>query len=251
MSTLAWSHSHGGLNLTFYVSSPSYPPFIYPTKDNGTFAGLIPDLLNQVAKNEGVEVNYLLYNRFRAEESIYNGEIDATVLASEWATHPEKLIFSTPLLKINDYFYQAAPFVPDTQLDTLIHNKLICARRGFAYPKLDQLFEREMADRVDTSSEVTQFKMLVRNRCQFAISNDLIAQWLIKQYQWQDKIFQFPNPINEPIGYTIAFTPKWKNFASKFDEHVAKLKENGELTVLLEKHLNVPMHHVLMGAESP
>lgn len=247
----AWSQDdhEQHANLNFFVTSPTYPPFIYLTHDNQA-AGLVPDLLNQVAAEQGSKVVYSIYNRYRAEEALYSGEADAIILVKEWTASPEQLIFSQPLVEVAEYLYQSTPFEPDMSLPDLIDEKIICARRGYAYPQLDNLFAQNIATRVDTSSEITQFKMLIRNRCQLAIADNYTAHWIQQQYGWEQQITQ-ALPISSNTPYTVAFTKDNREFAEKFDKLIGKMKESGELTFLMQKHLSTPMNTVALLPSFP
>lgn len=240
----AWSQSSTDNTLNFFVTSPTYPPFIYLTEDDQA-AGLVPDLLNKVAAEQGGKVIYSIYNRYRAEEALYQGKADAIILAEEWTASPEKLIFSQPLVQVAEYLYQSSPFELNKSLSEQIEGKIICARRGYAYPKLDPLFEQNIATRVNTSSEITQFKMLIRNRCQLAIADNYTARWIQQQYGWQNNIIQ-ALPISSRTPYTVAFTPEKREFAEKFDKLIDKMKENGELDQLMNQHLATPMNQVAL-----
>ena len=220
--------------LVFFVGSPQFPPVIYKDQDTGNFQGIVPDILNSMPESS-IEIEYIHHNRLRGEDALYTNEVDATILTKEWASSPEKLIFTSPIFKHRDFIYSDAPFPAGAELDTTITGSDVCARRGYTYPKLQQFFDRGSAKRIDTSSEETELKMLLLDRCHVAVVNEFIAEWLINNNNWQDDIYKLQYPLSD-IDFTMAFTPDWQDFVLQLNNHISRIEESGELAAIISRN---------------
>lgn len=220
--------------LTFYVGAPQSPPIIYKDSLTGRFKGIVPDILNSMPPEHQVSIDYIQHNRSRGEDALYNNEVDATILTKEWASNPDKLIFTRPIYKHQDFIYSNQAQYPMTDLEQTIAGKDICTRRGYIYPELEYFFQQDLADRVDTSSEETELRMLLLNRCQLAVMNEFIADWLINNNAWQGDIHQL-NLLNS-IDFTMAFTPAWREFVDKLNQHIDRIEQNGELEKIINEN---------------
>jgi ABC-type amino acid transport substrate-binding protein len=83
--------------LTFYVGVPQSPPVIYKDELTGDFTGIVPDILNSLPNEHKVKIDYIQHNRTRGEDALYNHEVDATILTTEWAkTFVQEEVIYTP-----------------------------------------------------------------------------------------------------------------------------------------------------------
>ena len=221
--------------LAFYVGVPQSPPVIYKDDFTGRFVGIVPDILNSMPEEDRVRIDYIQYTRIRGEEALYSKDVDASILTREWASAPEKLLFTLPLYPHRDFLYSNKPINPALGLEQIISGKNVCTRRGYIYPELQHFFSQDIANRVDTSSEETELKMLMLERCHFAIVNELIADWLINNNNWQNDIYQAQTPLNS-INFTMAFSPNWKGFVDKLDQHILRIQQNGELAEIINRN---------------
>jgi ABC-type amino acid transport substrate-binding protein len=221
--------------LAFYVGVPQSPPVIYKDNFTGRFKGIVPDILSSMPEEDRVRVDYIQYTRIRGEEALYNKDVDASILTREWASEPDKLLFTLPIYQHRDFIYSNKPVSPSSGLEEVLSGKNICTRRGYIYPELQHFFDEGIAFRIDTSSEETELKMLMLERCQLAVVNEFIADWLINNNDWQDEIHQALYPLNS-IDFTMAFSPTWEAFVDKLNQHIMSIEQNGELAKIIARN---------------
>jgi ABC-type amino acid transport substrate-binding protein len=77
--------------------------------------------------------------------------------------------------------------------------------------------------------------MLLLERCHFAVVNEFIADWLINNNRWQNEISRFHQPLNS-IDFTMAFAPNWKEFVEKLNQHIADIRQSGELEKIINRN---------------
>jgi ABC-type amino acid transport substrate-binding protein len=221
--------------LAFFVGVPQSPPVIYKDETTGRFKGIVPDILNSMPAEDRVRIDYIQHNRSRGEEALYNNEVDATILTKEWASNPEKLLFTLPIYQHRDFIYGSQPTNSALQLEETLSGKNVCTRRGYIYPRLQGFFSQGIINRVNTSSEETELRMVLLNRCHFAVVNEFIAEWLINNNNWQDKIYQLQQPLNS-IDFTMAFSPSWQKFVDKLNQHIQQITQNGQLEEIIQRN---------------
>jgi polar amino acid transport system substrate-binding protein len=221
--------------LDFFISYPQSPPILYKDELTGRFKGIIPDIFNTMPEQDSVRINYIQYTRIRGEEALYNRDVDASILTKEWASAPEKLVFTVPIFHHRDFLYSNDPIPSSKNLDEIIAGKNICTRRGYIYPQLQHYFNHDVANQVVISTEDAELKMLLLERCQFAAVNEFIADWLISTNRWQGKIYRAPKPLNS-IGFTLAFSPEWQAFVDKLNRHIQHIEQSGELAQIIHRN---------------
>lgn len=223
------------LNLGFAVNSPGSPPFLYFDVRTNAYLGVIPDLLAQAVSMGELEVKYIDSNRIRSEMFLYAGKADAFLSSSDWLAAPEKLIQSDNLLLHKSFLYSVHPFAADFKISDLT-GKHICARRGYTYPALEELFERELILRVDSTSQRTMTEMLIKGRCDVAIMNEFNAQTIFAHKDFDGvKFYQSAGPTNI-VQLALFFRPELTAQRKLINTHLRKFKHSGELDKSLKFH---------------
>lgn len=221
--------------LKFYLGLPQAPPVFYQHPNSGEFGGIVMDVLQAVPEGQSVQFDFVIHNRKRGEQAMYNGQLDGTVMTKSWAMQPDALIYSTPLFPYRDLLFARDE---DTGMgaDIWQRERRVCTRRGFVYPKLNTLFSNDLAVRIDSNSEHTMMVMLMKGRCELAVINELVALWLTYQNGWQGEMKTLGEPINT-VPLTLAFTPKWRKYVDALNATILRLKQSGEFNRILDKHL--------------
>lgn len=220
--------------LRFYVWAENLAPIIaYSDREKG-FSGIVVDLFDSLAEHENLDIRYVIHNRTRGEQALYAGDFHATILSREWLAEPDKLLFSLPIYVHVEYMYGTEP-IPNTSLNRLVRNQHICTRRGYRYPKLKRFFDKRLAMRTDTHSEEAMLRMLLLGRCDFAISNEFVAGWLIEQNGWQNKIYLSPSPIDK-VNFTLAFHPSKASILVALNTHIENMTKSGQLAGIIRHH---------------
>lgn len=214
--------------LKFVLYYPQVPPYMYQDTTTDKVVGLVPEVLQDFFSQRNINVRYVADNRTRAEHQLYNGEVDAILLAKEWTQHPEQLIFSEPLLEHQDYLFAREPIAAQGNLAQWVKGKAICTRQYYIYQALDPFFKSNETARVDSSSELTQLKMLLNGRCDFAFMNEHVANWVLHHHFPEQQLYRSAQGFN-PVGLTVAFHPRWKSQLAAFNRYLREQRQQGTI----------------------
>lgn len=220
-------------DLKFVLYYPQVPPYMYQDEKTEKIVGLVPEVLQDFFQQQNIRVQYVADNRTRAEHRLYQGEVDAILLAKEWTQHPEQLLFSEPLLEHQDYLFARQPMAAQGQLADWVKGKAICTRQYYIYDALTPFFKTNETARVDSSSEMTQLKMLLNGRCDFAFMNEHVANWLLHHHFPDQQLYRSAKGFN-PVGLTVAFHPRWKPQLAAFNQYLAEQRQQGTIAQWLK-----------------
>ncbi|MBU0914336.1 MAG: transporter substrate-binding domain-containing protein [Gammaproteobacteria bacterium] len=212
--------------LKFVLYYPQVPPYMYQDEKTQKVVGLVPEVLQDFFQQQHIRVQYVVDNRTRAEHRLYQGEVDAILLAKEWTQHPDQLLFSEPLLEHQDYLFARQPLAAQGQLADWVKGKAICTRQYYIYEALTPFFQTNETARVDSSSEMTQLKMLLNGRCDFAFMNEHVANWLLRHHFPEQQLYRSAKGFS-PVGLTVAFHPRWKPQLAAFNQYLAEQRQQG------------------------
>jgi hypothetical protein len=65
-----------------------------------------------------------------------------------------------------------------------------------------------------------------------------VANAIIEHKKIENIIYKTDYAIDE-VGFTIAFHPRHKAFVKQLNQHIIKLRANGELTRIINSHIRV------------
>lgn len=219
--------------LKFVLYFPQVPPYMYQDKESELVVGLVPEVLQDFFSQQNIQVQYVADNRTRAEHSLYQGDVDAILLAKEWTQHPDKLVFSEPLLEHKDFLFSRQPMATAGQLADWVKGKAICTRQYYVYQALEPFFQTNDTARVDSSSELTQLTMLLNGRCDFAFMNEHVANWLLHHHFPEQQLYRSASGFN-PVGLTVAFHPRWKPQIAAFNRYLREQQQQGVIAQWLK-----------------
>jgi ABC-type amino acid transport substrate-binding protein len=197
------------------------------------YHGVMVDVLGSLPQAVKPEIDVILSSRRRGEKELYEGNIDFTILSPKWLEFPEKLIFTLPIYVHKEYLYDSKP-IPDSAIEELIRGKRVCTRSGYKYPGISRFIESGATTRLDAKDEHSQFKLLLRGRCDFVLTNEFAANKVIKKNNLEANIWASKVTIDE-TGYRLAFHPKHKEFVDIMNKHITNLLQSGELEQFIKR----------------
>lgn len=200
------------------------------------YAGIVVDVLASFAKSGKPNIRVILLPRKRGELNLYDGDVDLTILSKQWVERPSELFFSEPIYVHREYLY-ATKEILSFDVSKLINNKYICIRRGYKFPNIDPYFESGLSKRVNVQEETTAFTLLKKKRCDYVLTNEYVANSIIKQKKWENIIYRSPMAVDE-VDFTLAFHPKHSALVLQLNSHIKALAASGKLTEIIELHSN-------------
>ena len=225
-------------NKEIVLTFKGWPPYLIREKD-GRSGGFMFDVLQTVAAANGYEVAVKSYPEKRGAMMMNKGKVDVRAKAKEWVKNPEHYIWTNPVVESTDLlvFLKDNPTVFTRPED--LFGKRIGAGLGYGYPLLDSYFADKRITRSDTKSVSAMLMMLSKRRTDAAITNKLVALWVIRQNpKLQREKFEFSEKPVGKAGYRFMFTPEhnWKPFAELFNQELEKMRGDGRLEKIMKKY---------------
>jgi len=221
--------------VNFIVSEPGSAPYIYT--DNGTYVGIIPEMLQGLIDSGSLKIKYLSNSRSRSEEYLYNGKADMMFLSESWLKNPDKVITSISILEHRTFLYKTEKFDQNFALTSLKDNKSICTIKSYKYPALEIYFAKKILKRIDSSNHKTMFRMLVKGRCDLVISNELNAKTLFNSQEFKRKTFFRSNVPTSVVPTNIILRASLIPLQKLINMHIKKLKDSGELEKIINNNV--------------
>ncbi|MBQ9275889.1 MAG: amino acid ABC transporter substrate-binding protein [Succinivibrio sp.] len=209
-----------------------YPPFEFHDQ-NGNRTGFEIDLMEAIAKAEGLKVEY--------EESIYDnmvprllgGDFDA-LLGGNALTYDrsKQMLYSNTILKtgqglvINNYY--GSGFVNDPED---LRGKVLCVEAGAMGERYAKTVRNAVLKSYGTVHEVVDaFNTGV---CPVAVLEFLVLQYMMKQ----GKIVNgdlYPQPVTS-TDVVVLVNPQRQEFLDRFNSGLAKLRADGTYDAIYRK----------------
>nr|WP_136252126.1 transporter substrate-binding domain-containing protein [Ningiella ruwaisensis] len=236
------AHVTANHSLSMFIWSNELAPIISTNEPYSkvseieNYQGIVVDVLKDFMRNESLSLEIHLSSRNRGERDLYNNAFDFSILAPDWVRSPENLIFSQPIYTHREYLYALKPFESD-KLEESIKNKRICTRFGYKFYSVQHFFDQQIAKRIDSREEAGAFDMLLRDRCDFVLTNEFVADAIIEKNQLSQIVYRSDFAVDE-VDFTFAFHPSKQAYRDTLDTHIRRLHDSGELSAFIVKHRN-------------
>ena len=235
--SFAEDKGHSSKVITFNMTYYGYPPFMICNKDEKTSCGIMYEVFTNIMGKLGYSVRTAHVPKKREIEFFTAGKIDAHPMAKEWVENPEDYVFSDPVLKArNLIFSNAKQPVKYSNINDLLGKRAI-TNLGFVYPPLTKLFEKGAIKRIDAIGEKAMMQMLIYQRGDFAIVNEHVGKWLIKENNWQSKFSISEKNITD-YDFRIMFAKKFEEIIPLFNHELQIMKDNGDIEEIISRYIN-------------
>lgn len=209
---------------------PSLPPFQF--ENNGKLSGLNIDLLNSIALENNIKINYLLMNKDVSIDKLLNGEIDLILgirydaALSEQIDYTEGIVQSVVCMlakteihkviqaNLNSSSYIAS--VENNSIELSFLNNLRRVNYNVAFNQADA------------------FQLLLMGRADFFLGVKDTAEYLLNKYNLS-KEYTIIESYMTPVEYLIAVKPENKKLYNLINNGLSRLKLNGEYEKLYYK----------------
>lgn len=218
----------------FNISPNGYPPYLIV--DQNAPSGIMWDVVSLITQRLGYTVVSEKIPRKRVDQMLLDGYIDATPRAREWTDHPEKFLFTDPIVNIEEVFFipKHSKLSYDTPED--LYSKTVVTHLGYLYPQLETYFAEGKIRRFDVSRDRDMFTFVLHgDRFDAAIADRLVGRWILRNEGLQDEFRSSGKGISE-YGFRLMLRRDWQTFTDQFNEELARIKQNGELDAILANY---------------
>jgi polar amino acid transport system substrate-binding protein len=220
--------------IVFNTTPKGYPP--YMIKEAGKKeSGIMVEVLQIIATKHGYILETKGVPTKRVEKLLKIGDLDATARAKEWVNNPENYEFTDVIVRARDVLFSLKKTPITFRSIEDLFDKDIGTHLGYKYPMLKTYFKDNRIRRNDTANGTAMLNMVLKERTDAAVMNELVAKWIISKNKWQEKFVISSKEVGG-FDYRIMFNKKWKSFVEKFNQELTLMKQNGELERIISKY---------------
>ncbi|MDO6445683.1 transporter substrate-binding domain-containing protein [Colwellia sp. 1_MG-2023] len=225
------------LELVFQAKEVNKSVYMY-SEDNGlTFEGIMPSILNRVAKKSNIKISFYHVPSSRVEEYLFTNKLDGSLMNKEWLDNPENFLFTKPFLKYGYFLFSTKAINEKQGYENYLTGKRICTHRSYLYPEypvLSKLFDENKSIRIDSENDLSMLKMLLKNRCEVTIIDEHTGDWLINNLFKNESLYRSNKPIFN-VELTMAFTTQWQPFVKEINNYIDKINKTNEMENIIKE----------------
>ena len=220
--------------IVFNTTPKGYPP--YMIKEAGKKeSGIMVEVLQIIATKHGYILETKGIPTKRVEKLLKIGDLDATARAKEWVSNPENYEFTDVIVRARDVLFSLKKTPITFRSIEDLFDKDIGTHLGYKYPMLKTYFKDNRIRRNDTANGTAMLNMVLKERTDAAVMNELVAKWIISKNKWQEKFVISSKEVGG-FDYRIMFNKKWNSFVKKFNQELTLMRQNGELEKIISKY---------------
>ena len=220
--------------IIFNTTPKGYPP--YMIKEAGKQErGIMFEVLQIIATKLDYVVETKGIPTKRVDNLLKTGDLDATARAKEWVSNPENYEFTDVIVRARDVLFSLKKTPITFRSIEDLFDKDIGTHLGYTYPMLKTYFKDNRIRRNDTDNGTAMLNMVLKERTDAAVINELVAKWIISKNKWKEKFVVSEKEIGG-FDYRIMFNKKWRSFVQKFNQELTLMKQNGELEKIISKY---------------
>ena len=239
MATQSQARDDAGLILA--VPKEGYPPYIIVS--NEETSGILVDVLRQAIKPLGLTVQLRYLEEIRSMNLLDRKIIDARMESPKWVDHPERYLWSEPIVAINDRFVfnkQAKNVFED---DALMAGAVLSVHLGYGYPTLQEHFDNLYMKRADYATEHAMLSSLLKKGAKYpkaAVMDVNVAKWLMREHKEFRQQFIFSKRLvdSTPIHFQFAKNKKMARWVSEINQQIQTMAEEGTLDRIVRNTLS-------------
>ena len=223
--------------IRFNVSPQGYPPYTI-VKADGTVSGIMWDVLTRIAHRHHILVKAMRIPRKRVDSFILNDHLDATARAREWTSHPEKFLFTAPIVEAEEVFFSRTSDPFDYKSPASLKGETLVTHLGYEYPALQPMFSNGEIQRFDVQTDVGMFRdLLETNHFRVLVAERHVGLWIIRQHHWKGRFVYDAAPPLTRLAFPLMFSKRWAGFVKVFNRDLERMRRNGQLKAIVDQYL--------------
>lgn len=217
------------------VTTSGYPPFLVHEPAGG-YSGILVEVMRHVAREAGVPLAFAQIPRKRVDRMLASGDIHATGRAREWTPDAEAFRFSEPIMPITDTIFTRTDADLTVTSVTDLFGMRVGTVLGYVYPRLDPIFEADLAYRQDALEESMLLRSLWVGRLDAIVAGEPVINWLVQQNPDYAGTF-VRQPLNlSTVDYRFLLSPHAPIDVTTFNAVIARLRASGELAAIIARY---------------
>lgn len=213
-------------------SNLDYPPY-NSVNANGQAEGFAVDLMNAIAKAEGLELEWKVNSWNKGLKLLEKGDIDLLSIMAKSAKRGQSFLFTDSFMQANDaIFVRRGDNLIVSQTDLLNH-KVIVARNDFAHEYFRDHFDHDQLIVVETPAE--GMTMLATGKARVMVIARLAGLQVLRDLSLDD-VEALATPVDwYSRGFSIAVGKHRPDLLVPLNRGLAEVRANGTYNKLFEK----------------
>ena len=198
--------------------------------------GVIKDVMDELGKELGIEVDYKSTPKKRIEDALGSGKMHVAAISNPaWVKDSEQYHWSIPLFQESSRFLVSAKLAfPITTFEDL-HGKRLGTILGYYYPELMEKFESKAILRDDAIRIETNFKRLQAGRIDALIDSDILIAYHLKKHNAYQQ-FVIAEKVVSTHDIQSAVSKQTPISIDRINTTLQEMKDSGKITEILEKY---------------
>lgn len=235
----AWADG-GGRTITVGTLEGGWPPFLVVADGNIDQAhGIMLDVMREVCRTNNYTLKMVASPDKRNRGMLIEGAIDAYAKAKEWVKHPERLLWTGPVVESTDVLiFRRGQAVQFTRLGEL-KGLSLAVIHGFSYPSLEPYFRSGDIQHFTPTTTLGCLRMVLAGHVDAAVVNRQVAEWVFRNSSViKREDFEFSQNAIDSAYYrfAVADKPGLDVFREDFNRELIKMKEDGRFEAILNKY---------------
>lgn len=232
-TTINYSHIIADSQTYKVAGEWSLPPFSYKNQQ-GKLSGINIDLMEKIAKENGIHFKYIPMDSKEAEQALKAGEIDAIAGMSYSIEKDRDLDFSLPYFTMSNSLI--IPVESKEKINGITDIRDVHVVLEKDSPVLNTLLNIRNTNLTLATNQNSGLLTLMNRRADVFIGNRWTASFYLKTWKQENEYFILDEVI-EPADYTIAVKEGNDRLLSMINKSITVLKAKGEVNVLIEEWL--------------
>lgn len=209
---------------------PSLPPFQF--QDNGELTGLNIDVLNLIAQDNNIQINYIPMNKDVSIDKLLNGEIDLILGIRYDAALSGKIDYTESIVQSVVCMLAKSEIHKDIQANLNSSFYLASVENNSA--ELNFLNNLRRVNYNVAFSQEDAFELLLIDRADFLLGVKDTVEYLLNKHNLSNEYTTIDSYVT-PVEYLIAVRPENKKLMNLINYGLSRLKLTGEYEKLYYK----------------
>ncbi|MDM5222842.1 transporter substrate-binding domain-containing protein [Peribacillus sp. NJ11] len=217
---------------TFIIAGESaLAPFSFEN-EAGELTGINIDLMEEIAKYNGVDFKYIPMGMEEAEKALMNGTIDAIVGSTYNSEKDNQLDFTQSYFTMSQSIIIPSKRKQDIHTLTDLRDSHVVLDHNT--PVISTFLNMRNTNLTTVSNQYSGILTLLNNRADVFIGNKWTADFYLKKFR-QEKNYIILDEVIEPADYTIAVKKGNQSLLFMMDNTLTELKANRNINGIIDK----------------
>jgi len=223
----------------FIAATADWSPYAMQTEKGIT--GISVDIINEIVKLTGDSIIINLYPAKRLNQLFEQNKFDINFADSpDWNKTKKNpnFVFSKKYIDVKEYVYFVKNRYIELKRPIDLKGKTIGISAGYYYDMFQDYFNKGIITKKEIYSNISLLRFLKKGRCDAALFDHNLFEYLILQLQYDKKQFKQGLEINNaPLG--LKFRIEKRNAVKRFNQAISILEKKGFIKQIIHKYTKV------------